>query len=231
MVRFTQIARVSGIVVAASPPIHIHHNSLLDQCSQSTPLPQHYSKDWSIFAKAMNIARDVYSALKKAQQLCKLKPKVRECLCECFTQHAGAFTGRLILPLQAFDFLKYCPFENISASPTLRRASTRKRATGNPTSLRSSQHASKRNSAAASAAPTSKRPRTPQRATACRVIRQPSQHAYSAAASAAPTSKRPSIPKRETRRLTIGESSQHSCVSRIQLDVLNSAHMDMRMIT
>jgi len=111
-------------------------------------------KGWSIFAKAINIARDVHSDLKKAQQLCKLNPK-------------------------AFDSL-YSRVENISAAPALR------------------------NSAAASAAPMPKHPRTPQGATTCRVIRQPSQHAYSAAASAAPTSKRPSIPKRETRRLTIG---------------------------
>ena len=79
MIRFPQLARVSGIVTAASPPIHIHHNSLLEQCSQCTPLPQHCSKDWSFFAKAMDIARDMYSALQKAQQLCKRKPKVREC--------------------------------------------------------------------------------------------------------------------------------------------------------
>ena len=99
-----------------------------------------------------------------------------------FTQHAVALTGPLILPSQAFDSL-YSLVENISAAPALR------------------------NSAAASAAPMPKHPRTPQGTTTCRVIRQPSQHAYSAAASAAPTSKRPSIPKRGTRRLTIGESS------------------------
>ena len=157
----------------------------------------------------MNISRDVHSCLQKAQQLCKLKPKVRECLCECFTQHAGAFTRPLIIPSQTFESL-YSPVENTSAAPALRRPTTHKRASRRPDSRKSSQHASKKNSAAASAAPTSKRPRTPQRATACRVIRQPSQHACSAAASAAPISKRPRIPKRGTGRLTIGESSQHS---------------------
>ena len=156
----------------------------------------------------MNIARDVYSALQQAQQLCKLKPKVRGCLYECFTQHAGAFTGPLIIPSQTFESL-YSPVENTSAAPALRRPTTHKRASRRPDSRKSSQHASKKNSAAASAAPTPKHPRTAQRA-ARRAIRQPSQHAYSAAASAAPISKRPRIPKRGTGRLTIGESSQHS---------------------
>ena len=60
---------------------HIHNDILLNrQCSQSTPLPQHYSKQWTMFTKAMDIARDVYSSLKKAQQLCKLNPKVWEYL-------------------------------------------------------------------------------------------------------------------------------------------------------
>ena len=173
----------------------------------------------------MNIARDVYSALQKAQQLCKLKPKVRGYLCECFTQHAGAFTGPLIIPSQTFESL-YNPVENISAAPVLRRPTTRKRASRRPASRKSSQHASKGNSAAASAAPTPKHPRTPQRATTRRATRQPSQHAYSAAASAAPTSKRP------RRRLTIGESSQHSHDPYSAGDVLNSSHhVDMRMIT
>ena len=163
----------------------------------------------------MNIARDVYSALQKAQQLCKLKPKVRGCLCDWFTQHAGAFTGTLIIPSQTFESL-YSPVENTSAAPALRRPTTHKRASRRPDSRKSSQHASKRNSATASAAPTPKHPRTAQRATTRRAIRQPSQHAYSAAASAAPTSKRP------RRRLTIGESSQHSCDLDSSGDALNS---------
>ena len=35
----------------------------------------------------MTIARDVHSALKKAQQLCKLNPKVWEYLCEVFIRN------------------------------------------------------------------------------------------------------------------------------------------------
>ena len=101
MIRLPHLACVSEIVAAASPPIHIYHNNLLEQCSQCTPLPQHYSKGWSMFAKAVNIARDVHSDLKKVQQLCKLKPKVWECLCECSLYYA---TCRRIYRTTHFTF-------------------------------------------------------------------------------------------------------------------------------
>ena len=160
----------------------------------------------------------------KGPTIVQAQAQGRECLCDCFTQHAGAFTGPLIVPLQTFQSL-YSPVENTSAAPALRRPTTHKRASRRPGSRRSSQHASKKNSAAASAAPTPKHPRIAQRASR-RAIRQPSQHAYSAAASAAPTSKRP------RRRLTIGESSQHSFNPDSAGDALNSSHhVDMRMIT